>query len=1122
MKTRVLRRSGAIGIALLVLASALVVGLTPAGAAPGDAFANVPSIFVAQGGSTNLQRAVTDGSGNVSFELEGGAVGANYNAIGYHDASGYIYGISQSGRGTAGDANYIRPMALIRIGQGNVVDEVNPAGDLFPSTGTVQSGAVIGDHLYAAQSSTAQLYAFDVTTGLLDSARTQTLSSGLGVSDFTYLDGYLWGVGNSRINGQSFMERIDPATGIITRFELPQLGSLIQFGAAWTYGNGNLGFSHNETGTVYQFEVLDPASATPTFNILATSSGPGSANNDGTSIPGEPTDLMIQKSGPTSAEPGDAVSYTLTVTNNGTGDSSGFVVNDELPAALTNITTPTVGCTVSGQRVTCVSGTLLNGVSRDFVINAQIDAAYNGTIENTATVLANEDDPTPGNNTDTFETDVNGDPALTVLKQADVASLPGNGGTVHYTVTATNTGTGDYATANPAIVIDDLEGVVDDGELVAGSVEASLGASPSVTGDRIVWSGPLARNQSVVIEYDVIYDAAAGGDNELINVAFAAGDVDDPTPTCLPATTTCAVSDIPGADLSVVKTVDPASGTNVAAGDELTYTLTFANNGAAPAAADYTDHLVAVLDDAELTVAPVASDDTVLTVSAVQPGGTFTATGTIPADGEPYTVTYTVTVRDFADQGDHVLGNFLTETGGVPPTDPMDCVPGSDLCTRNFVPRLQVEKTATPVTGVQSGDEVSYTLTFTNAGTGSATVDKVDDLSGVLDDATIVGVPAATRDLVAEVVGDQLEITGLVESGIPATVTYIVQIRPDGEHGDNVLLNFVLDPGTAVPDACAADLVCTSTPVAELLVSKTVDPTSGTTVEANQSVTYTLSFESVGQAAATVDHVDDMTGVLDDADLTGGPVARNALVTTGGPVGGLLDIDGTLAPGTAEVVDYTVVVRPSGQRGDDVLGNWLLAPGQTPPTDGICLPAAQPTCTSNVVSGDVTVVKGVDADGDVRANDLMTYSLTFRNVDTNGGPVDFVDHLDGVLDDADFVAITADGGLTVERSGSKLRITGTLAGGDSTVVKYTVRVRADGARGDSAAVNFVLPNGVGVVDATCDAANPACTSTPIDSAAPAGSLPTTGTIVSAGALMVGLVLAGLGTLLLRGRRQTSS
>ncbi len=120
---------------------------------------------------------------------------------------------------------------------------------------------------------------------------------------------------------------------------------------------------------------------------------------------------------------------------------------------------------------------------------------------------------------------------------------------------------------------------------------------------------------------------------------------------------------VPGSDLSQTKTSDPADGASVDVGDEITYTLTFTNDGQAAATVDTTDDLTEVLDDATLVDGPNAGNG--LTVNRT--GDVLEITGTVPA-GESRTVTYTVEVNAFEDQGDHVLANTLACQPGDPPT----------------------------------------------------------------------------------------------------------------------------------------------------------------------------------------------------------------------------------------------------------------------------------------------------------------------------------------------------------------------------------------------------------------------------------------------------------------------
>ena len=87
--------------------------------------------------------------------------------------------------------------------------------------------------------------------------------------------------------------------------------------------------------------------------------------------------------------------------------------------------------------------------------------------------------------------------------------------------------------------------------------------------------------------------------------------------------------------------------------------------------------------------------------------------------------------------------NFVVPTGTAAADE---CLPADPACTTHPVPALVVTKSAVPAsfTPVNEGELVTYTLTFANtAGQAPAPVDYTDDLSGVLDDATVTTPPAA-------------------------------------------------------------------------------------------------------------------------------------------------------------------------------------------------------------------------------------------------------------------------------------------------------------------------------------------------------------------------------------------
>ncbi|MVA75051.1 DUF11 domain-containing protein [Auraticoccus sp. F435] len=837
--------------------------------------------------------------------------------------------------------------------------------------------------------------------------------------------------------------------------------------------------------------------------------------------------LEVEKTSTATAESriGDTVTYTVTVTNTGSvayTDEAPARVQDDLSGVLddatldeTSIVASAGTATLTGSRLTW-SGALAPEESVTITYDVTLTAAGDGVVENVAfqTVCPTDDadcDPTPPPLEECAEGGIDPDtglacdsvsfelPKLEILKTVDPAEILREGDVLTYTVTATNTGPGDYTAARPAVVLDDLTAVLDDATIDPATITASAGAVPTYSEPIIRWSGELVSGATVTITYEVTYTAA--GDTELVNVAFgpqcAADDpsctTPPPTPQCDPAEggvdpTTgipCDRVRLPGPLLEVTKSVDPAKGTSVAAGEELTYTITFDNDGTAPAAVDgWTDVLAGVLDDAEITSGPAAGEGD-LTVSAVA-DGELTVDGTVPVGGS-YTVTYTVEVRPDGERGDNLLGNFVLEPGVVDP--PAECLADDPRCTTNPVSEIVDTKSTTPEDGsvVQSGDEITYTLTFSNIGEGAGAVDRVDDLTHLLDDAdvTVAPVPSDPALSVSEIVDGRFSIIGELAADQTVTVTYTVVVKDADAMGDAVLANYLLDPEEETPEepVCEeGDEDCTTHTAPKVVDSKSVDPETGSEVVSGDELTYTLTFSNEGTAAGQVDRVDDLTHLLDDADVVAAPVASDAALTVSEIADGRFAITGELAPEQTVTVTYTVVVRDADDMGDGVLANFLLDPEDPPVTEPTCEEGDE-DCTTNPAPK-VVDTKSVDPTSGtaVQPGAELTYTLTFTNEGAAPGEVDRVDDLTHVLDDAEVVSgpVASDDALAVsELADDRFSVTGELAAGQTVTVTYTVQVNGAGELGDSVLANFLLdPSDETPEEPVCTDAED-CTSNPV-------------------------------------------
>lgn len=111
----------------------------------------------------------------------------------------------------------------------------------------------------------------------------------------------------------------------------------------------------------------------------------------------------------------------------------------------------------------------------------------------------------------------------------------------------------------------------------------------------------------------------------------------------------------------------------------------------------------------------------------------------------------------------------------------------------------EVEKTSTPANGstVEPGDTIEYTLTINNTGlTDLVNLTIHDDLSDVLDDASLVGDPVISPDSAGSAVvnNDELEFvfTGDVLTGQTVIVTYSVKVNDPDNLGNREIKNHVI------------------------------------------------------------------------------------------------------------------------------------------------------------------------------------------------------------------------------------------------------------------------------------------------------------------------------------------
>ncbi|WP_417749945.1 SdrD B-like domain-containing protein [Rosistilla oblonga] len=344
-------------------------------------------------------------------------------------------------------------------------------------------------------------------------------------------------------------------------------GSVSNVGNAITGLLGSLASGASATITL-STDVASSAAGTITNTATVTSDGTetNTANNTATeqTVIGRTVDLAVTKQDSVDpVVPGNQMTYTLVVTNNGPSDASGVILTDTLPAGLTlaGNTTTQGSVSNSGGIVTANLGNLASGESATITLTVDVASSVTAAFTNTATVTSNENDSEPANNTASEPTAVDRQFDLRVEK-SDSADPATPGGTLTYTITVFNDGPSDAT----SIALTDT--------LPAGVTFASGSNGLTANGSVITATIPtLASGASVPFTITVNVDPAASGTlSNTASVSTTSGTELDPTNNSDTETTVLS----PEIDLSITKT---DSATTVGVGGTLTYTIVVTNAG---------------------------------------------------------------------------------------------------------------------------------------------------------------------------------------------------------------------------------------------------------------------------------------------------------------------------------------------------------------------------------------------------------------------------------------------------------------------------------------------------------------------------------------------------------------
>ncbi|PGT61686.1 hypothetical protein COD86_02090 [Bacillus cereus] len=411
-------------------------------------------------------------------------------------------------------------------------------------------------------------------------------------------------------------------------------------------------------------------------------------------------------------------------------------------------------------------------------------------------------------------------------------------------------------------------------------------------------------------------------------------------------------------------------------GDTITYTISLQNTGTVPA----TNILVTDPIPAGTTFIPNS-----VTINGVTQPGIIPSSGILIGTLEPNTsvvVTFQVQVTSIPPTG------FIENEGTVSfqyepdPTRPPVSITTPTPTTKTQVSEVTTNpnKQANPQV-INLGDTVTYTITFQNVGNINATDVIITDptpagTTFIVNSVTINGISSPGTNPNSGV------NVGTVTPGQIITLTYQVTVTalpPDGIIKNTATVTYTFQPNPGVPPITITDptptvevSVITPTPNPNKLADKQI-------VDINEIITYTVTFQNRGSVPATSVIITDP--LANGLTFVPGSVVINGVPDLGAnPVAGIPV--GTVNPNDTITVQFqarVTSVPPGGiiRNQATVTFTYEPVPGEPP----ITITDPTPINTTNVNTAILNPQKTATPET-VTLGDIITYTISLQNTGT--------------------------------------------------------------------------------------------------------------------------------------------
>ena len=410
--------------------------------------------------------------------------------------------------------------------------------------------------------------------------------------------------------------------------------------------NGALTLLNTNTGTV-TYTPNNNYTGADAF-VFRVNNGINNSSNATIAITVTPVaDLLVAQSGPLSGVAGANLTYTVAVTNLGPAGATNVIVTNQLAAGFTFVSASAAGVNSSGFVLWTIPVLPANGKTN---LTVTVFAVEGGTFTNLASGISDTLDLNATNNNGTL---TNAQVRTVVSALADVAVFKTGdmnvqaGGTVNYSITATNNGPSTAAN----VVVQDV--------LPANATLQGASGIYSVSNNLIVWAAvDLAGGTATT--FNVSVTAPTSG--ALTNIASSTSTTPDSNTNNNDGTSSNSIvrtTVTPVADLAIGKS-GPAG---IFAGTIYSYTISVTNFGPSLATTfSVTDSLpagVVFVSASPVTTTNVANQVIWTNLANLAAGATSNLTLTVRAIARG-------TVTNFASVGSPLLDNTPTNNVSAP------------------------------------------------------------------------------------------------------------------------------------------------------------------------------------------------------------------------------------------------------------------------------------------------------------------------------------------------------------------------------------------------------------------------------------------------------------------------